>query len=219
MACSNFATYLFGCTGDNMILSDIWIQIAVVGLAITGSMLVLLDDRRLLVITLIVQYVFVALIISFTLNIQIAGSKWIAGVVSSIIFYQYLRNMDWKRQASESGTIKFNRFFRFVAVLLVLLVAIGVSSVKLVDIEGIAPEVGLGTALLVCLSFLHLGLCEEPMRVGIGLLTLLSGFEITYSLLEPSLAVVGLLACVHISIALVTGYLMMIQENFQSEMR
>lgn len=199
--------------------SDIWIQIATIGLAITGSLLVLLDDRRLLVFILAVQYVLVALFISFTLNIQIAGSKWIAGMVASMIFYIYLRTIDWKRQASESGTIQFNRFFRVVAVLLVLLVAIGVSSVNLVNLEGIAPEVGLGTTLLVCLSFLHLGLCEQPMRVGIGLLTLLSGFELTYSLLEPSLAVVGLLACVHISIALVTGYLMMIQEMVQSETR
>ena len=72
---------------------------------------------------------------------------------------------------------------------------------------------------LICLSFLHLGLCEEPLRVGVGLLTFLSGFEITYSILEPSLAVVGLLACVHVGIALVCGYLMLVHDFDQYETR
>ncbi len=202
-----------------MITADIWIQIAVIGLGITGGLIVLLDDRRLLVLILAVQYVFVALLISSTLNMQIAGSKWLAGMAACAIFLICIRNTDGKFDIGESRTIPFNSFFRIIAVLLVTLVAIGLGAVNLINLEGIAPEVGLGTALLVCLSFLHLGLCEEPMRVGIGLLTLLSGFEITYSLIEPSLAVVGLLACVHIGIALVMGYLYMIQGVDPSETR
>jgi hypothetical protein len=202
-----------------MIAADIWIQIAVIGLGITGGLIVLIDDRRLLLLILAVQYTFVALLISSTLNMQIAGSKWLAGIAACAIFLIYIRNTDGKLDIGESRTIPFNRFFRIIAVLLVILVAIGLGTVNLINLEGIAPEVGLGTALMVCLSFLHLGLCEEPMRVGIGLLTLLSGFEITYSLIEPSLAVVGLLACVHIGIALVMGYLLMIQGIDPSETR
>lgn len=202
-----------------MIASELGLHIATIGIAITGSLLVLLDDRRLLVFTLAVQYALVALLISFTLNVQIAGAKLVAGMVSCMILLIYLRTV--KRNTAEdlARTIPFNRIFRFLAVLLVLLVAIGVSTVNLVNIEGIPPEIGTGTALLICLSFLHLGLCEEPLRAGIGLLTFLSGFEITYSILEPSLAVVGLLACVHVGIALVCGYLMLIHEIDQSKTR
>ena len=202
-----------------MIATNIWIQIAVIGLGITAGLIVLLDDRRLLILTLAGQYVFVGMLMSSTLNMQIAGSKWLAGMAACSIFFIYIRNSDEKFDMGVSRTIPFNRFFRIIAVMLVTLVAIGLGSVNLVNLEGIAPEVGLGTALLVCLSFLHLGLCEEPMRVGIGLLTFLSGFEITYSLIEPSLAVVGLLACVHIGIALVMGYLLMIQGVDPSETR
>jgi hypothetical protein len=200
-------------------MADIGIQVAAIGVGITAGLLVLLDDRRLLVLVLAVQYAFVGLLISLTLNMQIAGSKWLAGMAACAILFFYLRSTDGKVGFKEVGTIPFNRFFRIIAVLLVALVAIGLGAVNLVNLEGIAQEVGLGTALLVCLSFLHLGLCEEPMRVGIGLLTFLSGFEITYSLIEPSLAVVGLLACVHIGIALVMGYLMMIQERGHTETR
>jgi hypothetical protein len=200
-----------------MISPEALLSIGVFGLAITSSLLVLLDDRRLLVVTLAVQYTLTAAIQSVTLNMQIAGSKWLAGIAACLIFMLYLRNSDRLEMALERA-IPFNRFFRTIAVLLILLVAVGISTVNLINLEGMDPGIGLGTAILVCLSFLHLGLCEEPMRVGIGLLTLLSGFEITYSFLEPSLTVVGLLAVVHIGIALVTGYLMM-QETGLEEAR
>ncbi len=202
-----------------MIESELWLHIATIGIAITASLLVLLDDSRLLVFTLAVQYALAALLISFTLNVQIAGAKLVAGMVSCMILLIYLRTVIRKPAEDIKKTNPFNRIFRILAVLLVLLVAIGVSTVNLINIEGIPSGIGASTALLICLSFLHLGLYEEPLRVGIGLLTFLSGFEVTYSILEPSLTVIGLLACVHIGIALVCGYLMLIHNIDQSETR
>jgi hypothetical protein len=38
-------------------------------------------------------------------------------------------------------------------------------------------------------------------------MTLLSGFEIVYGLIEPSLAVLALIASIHIGLALVASYL------------
>jgi hypothetical protein len=51
------------------------------------------------------------------------------------------------------------------------------------------------------------GFFDEPLRVGIGIMTCLSGFEVIYAAVEPSLAVISLLAGVQLSLALVTGYL------------
>ncbi len=202
-----------------MTASQVWLQVATIGIAVTGSLLVLLDNRRLLVFTLAVQYALVSWIITFTLNVQVAAAKLVAGMVSCAILFIYVRSVKGNTADDLSRTIPFNRIFRILAVLLVLLVGIGVSAVNLVNFEGIPSEVGLGTALLVCLSFLHLGLCDEPLRVGIGLLTFLAGFELTYTILEPSLAVVGLLACVHIGIALVCGYLLLIRDVDQTQTR
>jgi hypothetical protein len=219
MARSDIASDLFRCEGHRMMASEVWLQIATIGIAVTGSLLVLFDDRRLLVFTLAVQYALVAFLISYMLNVQIAAAKLVAGMVSCVIFLIYLRTVRTDPVEDILRTIPFNRLFRVLAVLLVLLVAIGVSTGNLVNLEGLPPEIGTGTALLICLSFLHLGLCEEPLRVGIGLLTFLSGFEITYSILEPSLAVVGLLASVHVGIALVCGYLTLVHDIDQSETR
>ena len=172
----------------------------------------MLDDYRLLIITMIVQYSLAAFIVASFMSDQIAAAKLVAGWIASAILLIYLRNTGWKSTESLPRNVPFSRFFRVVAVSLVLLVAVGVGSANWMMIEGIRPAIGVSTALLVCLSFLHLGLGEAPLRVGIGLLTFLTGFEITYSILEPSLAVIGLLACVHVGIALVAGYLMQIRD-------
>ena len=56
--------------------------------------------------------------------------------------------------------------------------------------------------MLAGLGLLQIGLNEMPMQVGFGLLTLLSGFDLFYVALEPSLAVAGLLSAVGFLIAL-----------------
>jgi hypothetical protein len=61
--------------------------------------------------------------------------------------------------------------------------------------------------LLMALGLLGLGLTEEPMNAGMALLTLLNGFELFYAAVEPSLAVVALLAAVAFGIVLAVSFL------------
>jgi hypothetical protein len=70
-----------------------------------------------------------------------------------------------------------------------------------------------GATFSLALGVLQLGLFIDPSGVGFGLLTLLSGFEIIYSALEPSLAVVALLSMIHLGVAIVVGYLLMLQRR------
>jgi hypothetical protein len=67
--------------------------------------------------------------------------------------------------------------------------------------------------LLMALGLLNLGLTEEPMGAGFGLLTLLLGFETFYAAVEPSLAVVALMAAVQVSVALAVSYLAGLQHG------
>jgi hypothetical protein len=55
-------------------------------------------------------------------------------------------------------------------------------------------------------GFLQLGLTSDEFRIGLGLLTLLTGFSMLYLAIEPSLAVVALVALVHLGIALTVSY-------------
>jgi hypothetical protein len=62
--------------------------------------------------------------------------------------------------------------------------------------------------VLLGLGFLQLGLSREKLRIIIGLLTILSGFEILYATLEASVLMTGLLAILNIGLAFLGAYLM-----------
>jgi hypothetical protein len=58
------------------------------------------------------------------------------------------------------------------------------------------------------MGLLHLGITSHILRVVIGLMTVLSGFEILYSTVEGSILVAALLAVINLGLALVGGYLL-----------
>ena len=61
---------------------------------------------------------------------------------------------------------------------------------------------------LAGLGMLHLSISAHPLRVVLGLLTFLSGFEILYATLETSTLVAGFLNLFNLGIALVGSYLL-----------
>jgi len=76
-----------------------------------------------------------------------------------------------------------------------------------------APAINSASYLLMALGLLNLGLTEEPVGAGLGLLTFLLGFETFYAAVEPSLAVVALMAAVEVGIALAVSYLAALQQG------
>jgi len=97
--------------------------------------------------------------------------------------------------------------FRLAAVLLVGLASAALSRQILGAQVGMGMGGSLGAGLLFGLGLLHVGLSEEPLRVGAGLLSMLGGFEIGYASVEPSVALHGLLIALPLLIALVVAYL------------
>jgi len=61
--------------------------------------------------------------------------------------------------------------------------------------------------VLTGLGILLMGLSQDPLRVGVGILTFLSGFDLFYVALEPSLVVAGFLGVISFVIALGMAYL------------
>jgi hypothetical protein len=57
------------------------------------------------------------------------------------------------------------------------------------------------------MGLLHLGLTAQPLRVVIGLLTVLAGIDIFYAVIESSTLVAGLLASVNLALSLIGAYL------------
>src|SRR5262249_54825950 len=105
--------------------------------------------------------------------------------------------------------------FRLMAVVMTVVSALFLSTQTQLTLPGLngAPAVNTASFLLIALGLLDLGLTEEPVAAGLGLLTLLLGFELFYAAVEPSLAVVALLAAVELAIALAVCYLAALQHG------
>lgn len=104
-------------------------------------------------------------------------------------------------------------FFRLFASGLVLLaVTVGAGSLDS-WMPHSAPDITWGASILVGLGFLHLGMTLQPMRVIIGLLTTLLGFELFYSIVESSILVSGLVVAVTLGLALEGCYLLLLGEQ------
>jgi hypothetical protein len=196
--------------------------VGVAGVFITAGLLVVSRDWRINVIALTVQYFFVALLLARQIRLEVAAVKGLVGWLICMVFYLTERRASTLQQAAASEesppTQRWRRWamsarasFSLLAVILIA-VAAYTAALRLPLSESlISRDITLACYLLAGLGLLQIGLNEMPMQVGFGLLTFLSGFDLLYVALEPSLAVAGLLGAVSFLIALAAAYLRTVQ--------
>ena len=196
-------------------------EAAVLGLFLTGALIVLVRDWRITLMALLGQYVVVGVILSRLVLPEIALIKVLIGALICPMLYLAARQSGWgmfslpqilerlpRRGYSENGGLAVFRVglsFRALTVALVLVLAIVINHTY--PLQGIPPDVGLGCYWLILTGLLVLMLTEEPLKAGPGLLTALSGFELLYTPLELSLTVVFLWAVIVLLVALSIAYL------------
>lgn len=175
-------------------------------LGLAGSALIVLaDDLRLVILGLLLQYVCGASFTAPTLGTGVAFIKVLGGAIAALVLWLGLPQ-DPDQISSRRGLV--GRFsFRVAALTLVMIGAWGVTRAGWFMGTISSPEARLLSLEFLAIGLLLMGLHLEPLKVGLGVLTFLSGFEILYSLIEPSLAIVALLVSVHIGIAIAVGYL------------
>jgi hypothetical protein len=150
------------------------------------------------------------------ISVAVLGTAWIGirGTTSGdeVRAIRYIPFLGSSVIATQSGSI-----FRFFAAGIVVLAAISSVPTVVAAIPGIGGEQALGALLLIGLGLLHLGFTAHPFRVIVGLLTILSGFEVIYAAIESSVLVAGLLTALTMGLALVGAYLMVmpVQEGNQ----
>lgn len=189
---------------------------AVAGILITAGLLVVSRDWRLNVIALTVQYFFAVLLLTRLIRLEVAAVKGLIGWLICMVFYLTERQASMLEQppAIESTTVsKHWRRWTISArasfcLLAGILISVAAYTAALhIPLPKVPSDITLACYLLAGLGLLLIGLSEAPMQVGLGLLTFLSGFDLFYVALEPSLAVAGLLGAVSLLIALATAYL------------
>jgi hypothetical protein len=117
----------------------------------------------------------------------------------------------------EENTWPRGRLFRIFAAAIVLIIVAGATP----GVDTIMADAGFavtaGSLLLIGMGLLHLGITAHILRVTIGLMTVLSGFETLYSAVEPSVLVAALLATITLGLALAGSYLLLASRSKGSE--
>jgi hypothetical protein len=76
-------------------------------------------------------------------------------------------------------------------------------------IPGLGWQVIAGSLLLIGAGVAHLGMTSDTLNVILGLLTMLTGFEILYAAIESSILVAGLLAVTNLGLGIAGSYLLL----------
>ncbi len=192
---------------------------AVAGVLITANLLVISRDWRLNIVAFAAQYFFIVLLLTQLIRLEVAAVKGLIGWMICMVFYLTERRaeeLSRKERGEEEETpepaapsrrwvMSAQASFGLLSGLL-LSVAAYTAALRL-PLPVVPPNITLACYLLAGLGLLLVGISETPMQVGFGLLSFLSGFDLFYVALEPSLAVAGLLGAVSFLIALAMAYL------------
>ena len=184
-----------------------WLAVVVILCACVG--LVLIRDWRWALALLAGQYLAAFWLVSIQWPIGLASVKLVTGWMSIAALGITRLGMPIGRMDEKSSPqrIRFEAFLVAIMALLAGAAAPGILSL----LPGLKTPVAVGSALLISLGLLHLGLTTDVLRVILALLTVLSGFEILYAAVEGSILVAGLLSIVNLGLGLVGAYLLLAQ--------
>ena len=193
-----------------MILSFAWIAVLVI--VATSLGLLLARDWRWSIILLAVQYLGMFVLTLQHWPLGMASVKVVAGWMSAAVLGMTRSGLTGK-EAEEESTWTRGRLFRvFAAGIVILIARVVVPGVDTVMADAGFPVTN-GSLILIGMGLLHLGVSTRVLRVTIGLMTVLSGFEILYSAVENSVLVAALLAVINLGLALVGAYLMVASDQ------
>jgi hypothetical protein len=188
-------------------LPELLVLCAVILVSLTAIFILISHDWRNCIAALALQYIGVFLLVNASWPLEIAIVKlmagWMAGVILGIAMYSGSDDLNSAFQSQKFGAI-----FRILAA---VIIALAVTSLVFSS-EGwltmISDPIRWVSFILIGFGLLQLSLTSHPLRVILGLLTALSGFEILYAAIETSILVTGLLAGVNLGLALVGAYLL-----------
>ena len=180
----------------------------VVGLLLVTSIGLLLSrDWRWCLGFLAAQYLGMFWLVTLHWPFGLASVKLVTGWMASATLGVTRLGMSEREQADESAWPQGHLFRLFAAAIVTILVIAATPQVETM-IPGISRPVIAGGLLLAGMGLLHLGITAEILRITLGLLTVMAGFEILYATVETSILLAGLLAIVNLGLALAGAYLM-----------
>jgi len=182
--------------------------IAVILVTVTSVGILLVRDWRWLIIFLAAQYFGMLILTLVHWPLGMASVKVVAGWMSAAILGMTRSGLPREDRSEKHNRLPQGRMFRlFAAGIVIVLVASATPRVDAI-MANAGYAVTTGSLLLVGMGLLHLGVTDHILRVVIGLMTVLAGFEIMYATVEGSILVAALLAGINLGLALAGSYLL-----------
>ena len=180
---------------------------AVILLGAASTALLLTRSWRVYVVSLAVQYLAVFWLVSVFWPVGLAVVKLVVGWMSSAVLASSGTASDLydTKRGSLSGIL-----FRLLAVIMVWVLSFSLVPAAVEWLPATMMPLW-GGIMLIGMGALQLGMTTRTLRVVVGLLTILAGFEILYAVVETSVLVAGLLAAINLGVALVGSYLLTLQ--------
>jgi hypothetical protein len=200
-------------------------------LLLTGTLVLALRDWRFSLFALAGQYMLAGLLFADIVDPRLAITKMLVGLFACLILYVTARQCSWgalpadvsaeeaewllRRHGVRLGPVLFATSlpFRLVLAALVAVAAWAAAQQPGYFLPAVPGPFNLAVYGLAGLGLAAAGISGEPLKAGMGMLTFLTGFELLYSALEPSLVVAGLLAAGTLALAVAIAYLTLIQHS------
>jgi len=173
---------------------------------VTSIGLVISRDWRKHVAFMALQYIAMFLLLRDHWPFTMAAAKLITGWMAIAAIGMSQVRLDEAMRIDTSWPE--GRTFRYLTSALVVLAVFAVTPQLSTFLPGISQSEVFGGGLLIGMGLLQLGITIQPLRVILGLLTVLCGFEIMYATVENSIVVAALLSAVNLGLALLGAYLL-----------
>ena len=194
-------------------MNDFFVQnafITVVMIVAAGAMMLLARSWRFRIAGLAIQYIAAFWLVSLSWPVGLAVIKLVVGWMAAAIIG--LSGVNFQSRRARRWPTEW--LFWGLALLLVILSVSTLAPRLQTSFPRGYPAQIWGSLLLIGIGLLNLGVSSLGLRVIVSLLTVLSGFEILYAVVERSTLVAGLLAVVTLGNALAGSYLL---DNTPSE--
>jgi uncharacterized membrane protein len=137
-----------------------------------------------------------------------ASVKVVAGWMSAAILGMTRSSLPREDQMEKQSVLPRGRLFRLFATGIVITIALIFTPRVSVIMADAGFVVTAGGLILAGMGLLQLGITSHILRVTVGLMTFLSGFEILYTAVENSILVTAMLAVINLGLALAGSYLL-----------
>ncbi|MBC7234644.1 MAG: hypothetical protein H5T69_02295 [Chloroflexi bacterium] len=176
----------------------------VLGLVALSAFMLVIEDRRIVLIPLVAQYILLAVLSSSVLYRPVMWVRWGLGIAIGLLLYITASHMQRRQIASLAGRSRplpsMGFLFRIFSFALSALAAYGLW--RAYPSSSIPPESNLAGYLLMIVGIVMMISGVGPLRAGLGVLVFMNGFEAWYFFLERSLLAGALLGALDILAAL-----------------